>query len=97
MFTMKIDFEKQNIRFYDKNSVTSISNLLLKQNLFKEWCFKRATNLCFMNYLRGVIFSFSMGLYKSAFSTYSFGKARFSSFCFLVFHVSISLVSKARN
>ena len=31
------------------------------------------------------------GLYKSAFSTYSFGKTRFSSFCVLVFRVSVSL------
>ena len=38
-----------------------------------------------------VIILFSTGLYKSAFSTYSFGKTRFSSFCVLVFRVSVSL------
>ena len=38
-----------------------------------------------------VIILFSAGLYKSAFSTYSFGKTRFSSFCVLVFRVSVSL------
>ena len=48
---------------------------------------KGATKLYFMHYLRVVIILFSMGLYKSAFSTYCFDKTRFSSFCVLVFHV----------
>ena len=38
-----------------------------------------------------VIILFSAGLYKSAFSAYSFGKTRFSCFCVLVFRVSESL------
>ena len=54
--------------------------------------FKGATELYFMHYSRVVIILLSTGLYKSAFSTYSFGKARFSSFSILVFHVPISLV-----
>ena len=33
----------------------------------------------------------STGWYKSAFSTYLFSKTRFSSFCVLVFRVSVSL------
>ena len=53
---------------------------------------KGATKLYFMHYSCVVIILFSTGLCKSAFSTYSFGKTRFSLFCFLVFHVSISLV-----
>ena len=52
---------------------------------------KGATKLYFMYYLCVIIILFSMGLYKSAFSTYSFGKTRFSSFCVLVFRVSVSL------
>ena len=42
--------------------------------------------------MRVVIILLGMDLCKSAFSTYSFGKTRFSSLCVLVFHVSISLV-----
>ena len=53
--------------------------------------FKGAMKLYFMYYSRVVIILFSTGLYKSAFSTYSFGKTRFSSFCVLVFRVSVSL------
>ena len=45
----------------------------------------------FMYYWRVVIVLFTMGLYKSAFSTYSFRKARFSSFYVLDFRVSVSL------
>ena len=45
----------------------------------------------FMHYSRVVIILFSTGLYKSAFSTYSFGKTRFSFFYVLVFRVSVSL------
>ena len=45
-----------------------------------------------MNYSRVVIILFSTGsLLKSAFSTYPFGKTRFSSFYVLVFRVSVSL------
>ena len=36
-----------------------------------------------MYYSRVVSILFSTGLYKSAFSTYSFGRTRFSSFAFL--------------
>ena len=50
-----------------------------------------ATKLYFIHYLRVVIILFSTGLYKSTFSTYSFGKTRFLSFCVLVFGVSVSL------
>ena len=46
---------------------------------------QRATKLYFMYYLLVVIILFCTGLYKSAFSSYSFGKTRFSSFCVLVF------------
>ena len=52
---------------------------------------KGATKLYFMYYSCVVIILFSTGLYKSAFSTCSFGKTRFSSFCVLVFRVSVSL------
>ena len=52
---------------------------------------KGATKLYFMYYLRVVIILFRTGLYKSAFSTYDFGETSFSSFCFLVFRVSVSL------
>ena len=53
---------------------------------------KGATKLYFMYYFRVVIILFSTGLYKSAFSTYDFGKTSFSSFCVLVLRVSVSLV-----
>ena len=58
---------------------------------FSNTFFKGATKLHFTDYSRVVIILFSTGLYKSAFSTYSFGKTRFSSFCVLVFRVSVSL------
>ena len=48
---------------------------------------KGATKLYFTHYLCAVIILFSTGLYKPAFSTYSFGKLVFASFwaflCFL--------------
>ena len=44
-----------------------------------------------MNYSRVVIILFSTGLQESAFSIYSFGKTRFSSFYVLVFRVSVCL------
>ena len=53
--------------------------------------FKGAAKLYFMNYFRVVIILFSTGLYKSAFSTYSFGKTRFPSFYILVLYVSASV------
>ena len=55
--------------------------------------FKGATKLYFIHYLHVVIILFSTGLCKSALSTYSFGKTRFSSFCVLLlaFRASISL------
>ena len=46
----------------------------------------------FIHYSRVSIILFRVGLYKSAFSTYSFVKSRFASFCVLAFHVFISLV-----
>ena len=52
---------------------------------------KRATKSYFMYYLRVLIILFSTGLYRSAFSTCSFGKTRFSSFCVLGFRVSVYL------
>ena len=52
---------------------------------------KGATKLYFMYYSRVVISLFSTGLYKSAFSTCSFGKTRFLSFCILGFRLSVSL------
>ena len=54
---------------------------------------KGATKLFFIHYLRAVIILFSASLYKSAFSAYSFGKTRFSSFCVLVFCVCVSMFS----
>ena len=48
--------------------------------------FKGATKMYFMYYSRVVSTLFSAGLHKSAFSTYSFDKTRFSSF-----FVSVSL------
>ena len=56
-----------------------------------ETYFKGAMKLYFMSYLHVVIILFSTGLYKSAFSTYSFAKTRFSSFCVLVSCVSVYL------
>ena len=54
--------------------------------------FKGAAKLYFIHYSRVVIISVSTGLYKSAFSTYCFGKTRFSSFRVLFIRVSVSLV-----
>ena len=54
-------------------------------------CLKGATKLYFMYYLCVVIILFSTDLYKPAFSTCDFGKTSFSSFCVLVFRVSVSL------
>ena len=81
-------------------SLTRYINLLMTLEEFKSHkviplreCkgkFKGAMKLYFMYYSRVVIILFSTGLYKSAFSTYSFGKTRFSSFCVLVFRVSAS-------
>ena len=53
---------------------------------------KGATELYFMYYFRVVIILFSTGSYKSAFSTYNFGKTSFSSFCVLVFRVFVTFV-----
>ena len=63
----------------------------LKEDIWKSFFRKGATKLYFMFYFRVVIILFSTGLYKSAFSTYDFGKTSFSSFCVLVFRVSVSL------
>ena len=54
---------------------------------FIKMSIKGATKLYFMNYSRVVIILFGTG----TFSTYSFGKTRFSSFYILVFCVSVSL------
>ena len=51
---------------------------------------KRAAKLYFMYYSH-VLLSFSPGLYKSAFFTYSFRKTTFSSFYVSVFRVSVYL------
>ena len=47
-----------------------------------------------MRYWRVVIILFSTSLYKPTFCTYSFGKTRVSSFCVLVFRISVSLVCR---
>ena len=52
---------------------------------------KGAAKLYFMYYSCVVIILFNMGLYKSAFSTYYFVRTRFSSFCVLVFRISVFL------
>ena len=52
---------------------------------------KGTTKLYFVYYLHVVIIFFSTGLCKSAFSTYSFSRTWVSSFCVLVFCVSVSL------
>ena len=61
--------------------------------LTHEICYflKGATKLYFMYYFRVVIVLFSTDLYKSAFSTYSFGETSFSSFRVLIFCVYVSL------
>ena len=46
---------------------------------------KGAAKLCFTYYSCVVSILFGTGLHKSAFSTYFFGKTRFSSFLFLYF------------
>ena len=46
--------------------------------------------LYFMYYLRVVSILFSTGFYKSAFSTFSFGKTRFLSFVFLYLRLLMS-------
>ena len=56
-----------------------------------DFVIKGATKLHFMYHSRVVIVLFSARLYKSAFSTYSFGKTSFSSFYVLVFRVPASL------
>ena len=58
--------------------------------------FKGTTKLYFLYYSRVVIILFSTGLYKSAFSTYFFGKMKFSSFCVLVFRVPVPLACMFR-
>ena len=73
--------------------ISSFTNLNDWLNLLK-----RATKLCFI-YSRVVSILFSTGSYKSAFSTYSFGKSRFWSFVFLyfwllIFHVLNSMSSQ---
>ena len=47
-----------------------------------------------MNYSRVVIILFNMVLYKFAFSDYSFGKTRFSIFCFLFYALDLMLSQK---
>ena len=54
--------------------------------------FKGSAKLYFVYYSRVVIILFSAGLYKSAFSIYSFNKTGFLSFCVWFFCVSMSLV-----
>ena len=68
---------------------SKMAMLKVKEHMVSD--FKVATKLYFMYYSRVVIILLSTGLYKSAFSTYSFAKTRFSSFCALVFRVSVSL------
>ena len=66
-----------------------------ESSLHSRFCskaFKGATKLHFVHYSRVVITLLSMDLHKSAFSTYSFGETRFSSFYVLIFRVFVSLV-----
>ena len=90
--------------FFNGYSITSLGNIhaitfwnhtkhSIKVSLEISTCsFKGATKLHFMHYLRVVIILLNTGLYKSAFSAYFFCKTRFSFFCFLSIHASISLV-----
>ena len=56
---------------------------ILRKTSILESLFRGATKFYFMYYSRVVSILFSASLYKSAFSAYSFRKARFSSFVFL--------------
>ena len=64
-----------------------IKNVLVFKNCYKiinnQKELKGDTKLYFMYYSRVVSILFSTGLHKSVFSSYSFGKTRFSSFVFL--------------
>ena len=74
--------------FHENSFITDFKQ---KAQLFNFYFVKGATKFYFMH-SRKVILLFSFGLSKSAFYTYFSGKARVSSFCVLVFRVSISLV-----
>ena len=82
-------------KFFISFGVVGLESNQLAQKKFMSLitipCFKGATKLYFMYYLRVVVILFSTGLCKSAYSDFSFGKTRFSSFCVLVFCVSVSL------
>ena len=67
----------------------AISKFVSEHDIPLDLVLKGATKLYFMRYSRVVIILFSTDLYNSVFSTYSFGKTRFSFFCVLLFHVSI--------
>ena len=58
----------------------------------KNISFKGATKLYFMYYSRVVIILFNKGLYKSAFFTYFFVRTTFSSFCVLIFRLSVCFI-----
>ena len=63
----------------------------MNKMLQRDISLKGATKYYFMHCSRVVIILFNMGLYKSAFYAYSFGKNGFLSLCVLDFQVSISL------
>ena len=74
-------------KIYAQSSDQAISRQVGKLVLHKLsfYKLKGATELNFMHEPRVVIILFSTGFYKSAFSSYSFGKTRFSSFSVLAF------------
>ena len=85
--------------FFGPNLPKIIISCLKQENRIFGWvhgCYllqyiKGATKLYFMYYSCVVIILFSTRLYRSAFSTYAFGKTRFLCFCVLVFRVSVTL------
>ena len=74
--------------FHENSFITDFKQ---KAQLFNFYFVKGASKFYLMH-SRKVIILFRLDLSKSEFYTYSFGKTRFSSFCVLVFRVSISLV-----
>ena len=58
-------------------------NGLITSSRNQTWQFKAATKLHFINYSHAVIVLSSAGLYKSAFSIYSFGETRFLALVFI--------------
>ena len=82
---------KELLRWNGKKHFIIFKRLVLKKIKQCFWEGENPTKLYFMYYLREVIILLRTGLYKSVFSTYSIGKSWFSTFCILVFRVSVSL------